>query len=158
MIAIKGEAVNSVRGDKLLFTGGEIGSPDAVVGITVQVIDISVLNNGEEIVTTDYSGYHIATVGVHGVNIVIVDDTGKIDYSVVIAHRGNEFVRNLGKISLAAFHLVEGSVGLDLIIEIFAAQLYFAAKISDKTGEIASVYLAAIDTVLIGGGAKSCNL
>jgi hypothetical protein len=75
MTVIEGKAVNPVRGYLLFLAGIEVSAPEAVISVSVEIIDISVLHGGEEIVPLQEGGNHVAVCGVHGVNVVIVIDT-----------------------------------------------------------------------------------
>ena len=47
---------------------------------------------------------------------------------------------------------------LDLIVEVFSAQLGLATEISDKANLIAAGGLASVDTILLGSSSKTCDL
>jgi hypothetical protein len=143
-----------------LLTVCEIGSPEAIVGSSVEVIKVSVLDYGEEIKTTYNRSGNIAVLCMESVNIMIIANAGVIDNTVVITHRRDELIRHLGVVFLVALYLVKSSaVGiLDLIVEVFSAELGLTTEISDKANLIAAGSLASVDTVLLGSCSETCDL
>ena len=94
------------------------------------------------------------------VNIMIIANAGVIDNAVVVTHRRDELIRHLGVIFLVALDLVKSSaIGiLDLIVEVFSAELGLATEISDKANLIAAGGLASVDTILLGSCSETCDL
>jgi hypothetical protein len=155
---VHGEAVYSVGYYKLLNTAVETGAPQAVIGIAVEIVEISIHDNREKAVARLNHSVGAFAVNAQGMEGMILRYPGVVDDSVIIAKGRNKFIRHLLLVFFIYTHLVKGAISLDLIIDVFAAELHLTAEVTNKTGLIPALGVASVNAELIGSRSKACYL
>ena len=90
---------------------------------------------------------------------VILGNTGVEDNAVVVANWRSHFIINDLFICLVDLYLLEiSAISLDLIIEIFAAELNLAAHFSCKTLKITCLGVVSVYAVLVSSRTKTSYL